>query len=143
MQVIPVSQPINSLNSTYESKWYGPFAGIDLVLLPSPNFSLLGSVQYHWADYEGKADWNLRSDLAHPVSFRHEADDADGVFTSIKGRYLFSNGLMLDLAFDYISLKAKDGTDQTILADGSSFFVKLNEANWQSSAITLGFSYSF
>jgi len=142
-QIIPVNQPISGLDSTYESKWYGPFAGIDLALQPLPQFSLLGSVQYHWADYEAEADWNLRSDLAHPVSFRHEAEKGGGVFGTLKGRYLFSNGLMLDLAFDYISLSAKDGIDQTILADGSSIFVKLNEVNWQSSAITLGFSYSF
>ncbi len=143
MQVIPVSQPMIGLDSTYKTKWYGPFAGIDLKLHTSPQFSLNGSVQDHWADYEAEADWNLRSDLAHPVSFRHEAEKGDGVFGTLKGRYLFNNGLMLDLAFDYIFLSAKDGIDQTILADGSSFFVKLNELNWQSSAITLGFSYSF
>jgi opacity protein-like surface antigen len=143
MQLFPDSSPINGLNSTYDIQWHGPFAGIDVELRPSPRFSLLGSVEYHWSDYEGEANWNLRDTLAHPVSFRHEADSADGVVTTLKGRYLFSNNWTFDLAFEYRDFSAKDGIDLTFWADGTNTPTKLNEANWQSSGITIGMTYSF
>ena len=142
-QRIPVNQPISGLDSTYDSKWHGPFVGIDLELRPSPRFSLLGSVQYHWSDYEGEANWNLRDDFAHPVSFRHDADNADGVVGTLRGRYLFSNNWAFDLAFVYRDFSARDGIDRTYLADGTTVDSKLNDANWQSSAINAGFTYKF
>jgi len=141
--VIPHNLPINGLNSTYESKWYGPFAGIDLKLLATPHFFLFGSIQYHWSDYEGEADWNLRSDFAHPVSFRHEADNADGLVATLGGSYLFSKNWALDLAFVYRDFSASDGIGLTYMATGFSIVTKFNEANWQSSTVNAGFSYRF
>ncbi len=143
VQIIPVSQPIPGLDSTYESKWYGPFGGIDLELRLAPYFSLSASVEYHWSDYEAQANWNLRTDLAHPVSFRHEADNGDGVVGTLRGSYLFNNGWVIFLAFNHRDFSAGNGVDQTLLADGTSIVVKLNEVNWQSSSINAGFTYSF
>ena len=137
------SQPIPGLNTTYESKWYGPFAGIDFTLQPRPDVSFLFSLEYHWSDYEGEGNWNLRTDLAHPVSFRHEADTADGVVATFRGNYFFSNGWGLDLTFVYRDFSANDGVDQTFLANGATITTKFNEANWQSSAITVGLAYQF
>jgi hypothetical protein len=141
--VIPHNMPFEGLNSTYKTKWQGPFAGIDLELRPSPHFSLFGSVEYHWPDYEGEADWNLRSDLAHPVSFRHEADNGDGLVLTLRGNYLFSNQWSLDLAWVYCDFSASDGIDMTFMASGASFATKFNEVNWQSSAVNLALSYRF
>jgi len=50
---------------------------------------------------------------------------------------------VFNLAYNYIPFSAKDGHDKTILADGSAIFVKFNEVNWYSSAVTMGFSYKF
>ncbi len=143
IQYIPVYEPVNGLNSTYKSKWYGPFAGIDLTIQLSPRFSLLGSAEYHWTKYEAKADWNLRADFAHPESFRQDANNAHGLVGTIKGRYAFSGAWSLDLAFDYRDFTARDGTDRAFMADGTTTDVRLNEVNWKSYATTLGVTYNF
>jgi len=142
-QVIPVISPIPGLNSTYDARWKGPLAGVDLELRPVPQVSLYGSLEYHWLDYEAEADWNLRTDWAHPLSFRHEANEADGIVLSLKGSYLLQNNLALDLAYVYQDFSTGAGTDVTFLADGTSIVTRFNEANWQSSAFTLGVTYSF
>jgi hypothetical protein len=139
----PVNIPINGLNSTYESSWQGPFAAVDLELHASPHFSILGTAEYHWPDYEGEANWNLNTNFAHPVSFRHEADTGEGVIGALKGSYLVGNGWELDLTFEYRDFSVSDGIARTFLADGSFLTTKLNEANWQSSAFTIGFTYRF
>lgn len=143
MQLIPTRNPIPGLDSTYENKWSGPFAGLDLELRPSPHFSLFVSVEYHWSNYKAQANWNLRNDLAHPVSFRHEADQAEGVVGTLRGRYRFNNGWLFDLAFEYRDFSARDGIDRTFFANGTTQTTKLNEVNWQSSATTVGFTYRF
>ncbi|MFC1843299.1 hypothetical protein ACFLZ5_00735 [Thermodesulfobacteriota bacterium] len=143
VQVIPDAGPFAGLNSTYASKWQGPFAGIDLELHPSPRFSLLGSIEYHWSDYEAEADWNLKTNWAHPVSFRHDTDEADGLIATLRGNYLFNKDWSLDLILVYRDFSAKEGLVRTFLAGGTTVITKFNEANWQSSAFTLGFTYNF
>ena len=143
VQVIPDSMPLDGLDSTYESKWHGPFAGVDIKLQPLPHVSLYGLLEYHWSDYRGEADWNLRSDLAHPVSFSHEADNADGLAATLQGSYHFSRQWALDLSFLYRSFSAKDGIDLTYMASGATLATRLNEVNWQSSAVTVGLSYRY
>lgn len=143
MQYIPVQEPVRGLNSTYKTKWWGPFAGIDLAIRPSPRFTLFGSAEYHWADYRAQANWNLRADFSHPLSFQHDANKADGLVGTIKGSYAFSRGWTLDLSFDYHDFTARDGRDRAFMADGTTTAVKLNEVNWTSYATTLGVTYNF
>jgi len=142
-QLLPTGATIPNLDSTYTSKWHGPFVGLDLELRPWRHFSLLGSAEYHWVDYEAKADWNLREGLAHPVSFKHEANNGDGVVLALRGRYQFNSGWDLDLIFDYRDFSVKDGTDRTTLADGTSTSGRLNEANWTSYTTSVGLTHRF
>jgi hypothetical protein len=143
VQLFPAYSPIIGLDSTFESKWFGPFAGIDLELRPFQQFSLLGSIEYHWVNFEGRANWNLRTDFAHPVSFKHQADEADGIVGTLRGRYSFSSGWMIDLTFNYRDFSAEDGINQTFLADGTTSTSKLNEVNWKSYSTSVGVSYRF
>ena len=143
VQLFPAVAPISGLDSTYKSKWYGPFAGIDLEIRPFPKLSLLGSAEYHWADYEAKANWNLRKDFAHPVSFRQVADRANGVVGTLRGRYLFTNGWAFDLTFEYRDFAARDGINQAYLADDTTAVSKFNEANWKSYTTSAGLTCRF
>jgi hypothetical protein len=131
------------LNSTYAARWWGPWAGVDVELRPHPRFSALGTLEYHWGNYRADADWNLRNDFAHPVSFRHEADNASGIVVTFAGRYLFARNWALELTLGYQQWKAKNGIDLTFFADGATGATKLNEVNWESHAATAGVSYIF
>jgi hypothetical protein len=131
------------LNSTYAAQWLGPWAGLDVELHLPPRCSVLGSLEYHWASYRAKADWNLRPEFAHPVSFRHEADTAAAIVVTVAGRYLFTRNWALDLTLAYQRWRAKNGIDLTFFADGGTGATKLNEVNWRSHAATAGVSYIF
>ena len=141
--ILQPSRPFPGLNSTYETQWRGPFIGLDFKLDPFPRISLSGSVEYHWSDYEAEADWNLREEWAHPLSFRHDTDEADGLVVSLKGSYLISAGWLLDLTYLYRDFSAGDGLYRLFPAVGTPVDSKFNEANWRSSAITLGVTYKF
>jgi hypothetical protein len=143
VQIISALGPFPQLNSTYAAQWWGPWVGVDLEFRPHPRFSVLGTLEYHLASYRADADWNLRSDFAHPVSFRHEADEADGMVITVAGRYLVARHWILDLTLGYQRWQAKNGLDWTFLADGRTGVTRLNEVNWRSHAATAGISYVF
>lgn len=128
--------PFDGLNSTYDARWKGPWAGIDLHIDPEGPFSLLLSAEYHWADFKASADWNLRGDLRHPVSFIHEADATGGVF-AIGGSYAVTEMWLIDLSLGYQKWAAGPGLDWTYLADGTAGVTRLNDVNWESASAML------
>ncbi|NOX26058.1 MAG: omptin family outer membrane protease [Deltaproteobacteria bacterium] len=142
-QLIPTAAPIAAPDSTYISKWRGPFAGLDLELRPWRHFSLLGSIEYHWVDYEGKADWNLRNSPDQPISFRHNANNGTGLAGTLRCRYLLANSWNIDILFAYRDFSGKDGTTTNVMADGTINHGTLNEVDWTSYTTSLGFSHRF
>jgi hypothetical protein len=134
--------PFSGLNSTYESEWWGPWVGIDLLFDASEKMTFFGGLEYHWADYHGEADWNLRSDFAHPKSFEHDADGT-GVIMSVGGEYHLTQPWFLSLNINYQDWSTDPGLDRLFFADGSITETKLNEVNWDSFAILLGLTYRF
>jgi len=133
---------ISGLDSTYEGEWRGPWAGIDLAWRPLERFAISGCFEYHWADYEADGRWNLRSDLAQPESFSHEADGRGVVFAFGVD---FNLTAEWTAGFDarYQDWKTEAGGDRVFFADGDVAVTRLNEVNWESSAWTLGVSRRF
>lgn len=140
---VPSVGPIPGLNETYQASWQGPWAGVDLEWTPVPRFSLCGTFEYHWADYTADADWNLRTDWAHPVSFSDKANDASGTLVKVTGRYLLSSFWAVTLSYSYQAWQAKDGTDTTYTLTSGDLVSKLNKVNWRSSAVMVGLSCQF
>jgi hypothetical protein len=140
--VLPPLGPFPGLNSTYEAEWYGPWLGVDLEIRPSGRLTLTGSVEYHWADYEAEADWNLRSDLAQPTSFKHSAD-GEGIVLTAAAAWSLGERWSVELSYDFADWETDPGRDQVFLADGTVGGTRLNEVNWESQAIMLGATYRF
>ena len=134
--------PFDGLQSSYDTKWDGPWLGIDFELGLNEKHSVNASFEYHWASFSAEANWNLRSDFAHPVSFRHEAD-GDGIFARIEYRYSPSQTWFWGVAMDYMNMDTDSGTDETYFADGSTYKAKLNELEWESFSILLSLGYYF
>ncbi|OGQ63390.1 MAG: hypothetical protein A3I81_03350 [Deltaproteobacteria bacterium RIFCSPLOWO2_02_FULL_55_12] len=133
--------PFSGLDSTYEARWAGPWAGVDLSY-SYRKLSLLGSFEYHLAYYRAEADWNLRTDFAHPVSFEHWATGT-GVVISLGAEYAMERNWSLAGRFDLQDWSASDGTDRTYFSDGTASDTPLNDVNWDSKAIMLGVNYKF
>jgi len=148
--IAPALGPVEGLDSAYDAEWKGPWVGVDLTFQSPPGqmdksperYELNLGFQYHWADYHAEADWNLRTDFAHPKSFEHDAD-GDGIVLSAELCVFFNQNWALSLSGDYQQWETEDGTDRTFFADGTIGQTRLNEVNWTSYGILLGCVYSF
>jgi hypothetical protein len=140
--------PIAGLDSRFQTRWKGPWLGVDLFFsipgttAPFTHVGVIFTGEYHWADYDAEADWNLRSDFAHPVSFSHEADGSGymagaAILFEIKNRWGFHAGMNVK------EMTTEPGLDRTYYADGRTGDTRLNEVRWRSFTFEAGLSYRF
>lgn len=142
-QTIPLNGPFAGLNSTYDTKWSGPWFGLDLAMDDGKRTTLFASIELHWdTTYDAEADWNLRQDFAHPVSFKHEAD-GEGIVGSIGWACLIRRNLSINTTFEYQRWTAKSGIDTTFLSDGTAGKTPFNQATWETRALNLSLQYRF
>jgi outer membrane protein W len=99
-------------------------------------------LEYHWADYYGKGDWNLKDNFQHPVSFTHDAQGI-GTVISLGAGYILSRDWSLQLRADVENWDTDYGTDRTYFSSGATSDTRLNVVNWESLAIMLGATYRF
>lgn len=130
------------LDSRYHSEWYGPWLGLKLIFQPVDRWQLSGNLEYHWADYYGEANWNLRSDLAHPVSFKHWAD-GNGLILGAGVKRDFKKVWSFDLSMNYQNWQTDSGTVIVYLSDGTRGGTRLNEVNWESFSVMAGLTRRF
>ncbi|MFQ5441851.1 MAG: TonB-dependent receptor [Thermodesulfobacteriota bacterium] len=140
-QTIPPSGSFSGLDSTYKATWKGPWFGTD-VALEFDGLTINGAFEYHIADYDGEADWNLRSDFQHPKSFEHTADGS-GVLVSASASYAIGSGWSAVAGLEYMDFQTDPGLDRTFFTDGTTLDTQLNEVNWDSFSVTLGLLYTF
>ena len=147
-QTIPATGPFPGLDSSYDTEWKGPWIGIDLrfkareIKIFAHRFETYFTYEYHWADYDAEADWNLRDDLAHPKSFKHDTD-GNGYVIGAGFNFVLHQHWALNFNFDYQDWSTDDGTIKFFLADGTTHKQQLNEVNWTSYALSLGLSVRF
>ena len=141
-QTIPPDGSFSGLNSTYDAKWKGPWVGIDLSIEASRRLALFGSFEYHRADYDAEANWNLRTDFGHPKSFEHDAN-GKGIVVSAGGSYAISKNWLINANIDYREWSTDAGTDRIFFADGTTSDTHLNEVNWSSYSAMLGIIFRF
>nr|WP_321465077.1 hypothetical protein [uncultured Desulfobulbus sp.] len=134
--------PFTGLDSNYDAHWAGPFIGLDMELALNRQHALLASFEYHWIDYEADADWNLRSDFAHPISFEHDSE-GDGVVASITYRYTPNPKWFWTVGFTYSKFEADAGGYTYYSADNSPGYARFNEAEWESCAVVVGLGFKF
>ena len=140
--------PFPGLNSSYEAKWYGIWVGLELNarIYKRDGMSLahefLGGIEYHRVDYDAEANWNLRTDLAHPKSFEHEADGTGIVFL-VGWNYFLNPQWSLDFSFKYQEWQTDPGTARVFLAAGGDIVTRLNEVNWESGSLMVGVTCRF
>ncbi len=140
-QTIPATGPFSGLDSTYDARWLGPWAGVD-VDYTTNGARLYGSFEFHRAYYRGVANWNLRSDLQHPKSFEHTANGY-GIVAGLGADYAFSTQWTFTAGLKYNDWRATDGVDRTFFSDSTTSDTRLNEVNWNSVAFTAGVLYTF
>lgn len=142
-QTIPATGNFGGLDSSYDASWYGPWVGFDTELSIADQFSISTSFEYHYAFYEATANWNLRTDLAKPISFEHEAEGV-GYVASIGSEYRITPDFFINLSVNYQKWKAdRKGIDTVFTSAGNVLETKFNEVNWESMGANIGLSYRF
>lgn len=141
-QTLPATGSYPGLDSSYHAQWQGPWVGLDSTIVIGGNWSLNATAEYHWADYSAKANWNLRSEFSHPVSFTHSAK-GQGVVLAAGAHYKVSKDWKASIIIESQQWSTGSGIDQTYLANGSIEYYLLNEVNWQSAAVKVGVSHYF
>lgn len=133
----------SGLHSTYEGTWFGPWGGLSTQLALTERFSLDASIEYHWIDYEGSGNWNLRGEFQHPKSFTQEAA-GEGIVLSAVARYLITPDWILRLSVQYQDWQANDnGRDKTYFTNDFVGESPFNEVKWKSYGLNLGVEYAF
>ncbi len=130
---------IEGLDSRYAAHWFGPSIGVQpRFTYGKHEFSF--TQHFYLSQYYAEADWNLRSDFAHPKSFEH---NANGYGSSTKIAYLWSYNEHLDLNLNvqWENWRTKDGTDTLFFANGSSVDTRLNETRWKTQGISVGLDW--
>jgi hypothetical protein len=102
----------------------------------------VGTAPRCWLDFDADANWNLRADYQHPVSFTH---DADGTGFTIGMDILLAahNRWGLKLGVNMQKMATDPGVDRIYYANGSTADTRLNEVERRSCTIEAGLSYEF
>jgi hypothetical protein len=133
--------PFPGLDSSYETEWHGPWIGLEVEFQPVERVTLSGNFQYHWADFQAAADWNLRTDFQHPVSFTHDANGT-GIDFSTAAAFEFAERWSVELSYNYRKWQTSAGIHNFFFIDGTAA-VPLNEVNWESQALIIGLNHRF
>lgn len=141
-QTLPATGSFPGLDSSYDAKWQGPWVGMDALLESGGDWSLTATGEYHWADYSAQANWNLRPEFSHPVSFVHTAN-GQGIVLAAGATYLVSKDWRVGFSVQSQQWSTGRGIDRTFFSDGSVGYSLLNGVNWESTAINLGVHYRF
>lgn len=145
-QTVPATGPFTGLNSTYETRWKGPWVGLHLLSEERNGFASFLNLEHHKADYSADADWNLRADFQHPVSYTHSADGAgDGIAIGfIAGRRDDKpENWVMTFTWEYQRWTTDPGLDRTFFSDGTTADTRLNDVTWTSSSVSLGLQRRF
>lgn len=135
--------PIDGLDSSYEAQWEGFKLGAELSLRTSETLAFTLALDMLQLDYDAKANWNLRDDFAHPVSFRHQTESDVAYRIETQMRYRLSPKSSLNGWLRRERFETEAGVDTIYFANGNRSQTTLNEAIWESWAIGLGYSHLF
>ena len=129
-----ITGPFAGLNNTYDAEWDGPWFGLNMQFGSVDSFKLLLGYEYHVASFRAEADWNLRTDFQHPVSFIHSADGV-GKVLKLSIRYRPYENLAFDFEAKQSIWETDPGLDRTYFASGAIADTRLNVVKWESTSI--------
>ena len=132
----------DGLHSRYRPVWNSVWLGLDGTLKAGDRLTLRGGVKHHWFKYKAEADWNLRGDLAHPVSFRHE-DNGSGWEAEISTDFRLTGAHRLTLDLSKREMKTSQGSDTTLYYNGASSTIDLGETDLSSWSARFGYRYDY
>jgi Protochlamydia outer membrane protein len=117
-QTIDLDDPLfeghhfRGLDSTYNTRWHGPWVGMDLYYHINEEITVSGTFEYHWLRYHANGNWNLRSDILG--DFIHTGN-GQGYFGTLGIDYNFCSGWYIGAQFKYNYAQVTNGKDKTVI----------------------------
>lgn len=139
----PPVGPFPGLNSTYRTRWTGPWIGAEFFIGLGGATQAFVRVEQHWAHYYAEANWNLRAAFAHPKSFEQIADGTGRVLAVGLSSKAVVRDWTTRVTFHHQKWATDPGIDRVFFSDGTIAATRLNEVEWQTRAIALGFERRF
>jgi hypothetical protein len=128
----PSAQPVGSfrgLDNSYIATWLGPSLGLEIDYRVSARIAVNAEVDYRIGWYTASADWNLRDDFEHPVSFDHKAWTQD-VRPRVGTDLRLGDRSSLSLRVEGLFAQAWPGVDRLYYAAGGLSTQRLNAVHW-------------
>ncbi len=130
--------PFDGLNSSYDTQWNAFWFGAELHWQYTPRWGFEFTYQrFVNGKFNASADWNLRADFQHPVSFIHTAN-GDGHSLRAGVTYVLNSRLFVTGRLVHNNFKAHTGTDTTFNADNTTSSTNLNAVFWRATAVSIG-----
>ncbi|PLX95300.1 MAG: hypothetical protein C0621_04030 [Desulfuromonas sp.] len=140
---LPPLGPFAGLDSRYDTYWFGGWLGVEIASRDETQSVFWGgSLRLSRLHLYAEADWNLREDFAHPVSFTHEGDGYGGQL-GVWGGYRLGDHLLLTLQGEWLRAEVKNGIDLVYLSVGSVARTRLNHVERRAQRLLLGLSYCY
>lgn len=144
VQYIPIESrgiQLTGLDSTYDSIFKSEF--IALMSEHAFPFGTLGlRIEQHKTEFDAKANWNLRQDLAHPISFA-QTGEGDGYVVVLGYSYAINTSWDVYLNIVKRNYVISDAYDHIFMREGSSVVTRLNEVDYEDYSSQAGFRYIF
>lgn len=133
----PCHKHILGLNSTYTTRWYGPWIGIDFETRVERCAYMFGGVEWHMLAYRGHGHWNLRPDISR---FNHKAPGW-GYIVRLGGKWEIWNRWSLGVVGYYRMFRTKRGLEHICIHspdfDGPiRVRLRFNGAQWHNYAVS-------
>ena len=135
--------PFAGLNSTFTTHWRGPWLGLDLRYASAYRWTTYAEWEYHYSYYDAQANWNLRTDLQHPVSQRQTASGT-GTHLGLGVSYaLATPNSFLNLGLKQTQYSTRAGVHNFYRTNGTVASQRLNGVNWSSRSVTIGITSQY
>lgn len=136
MQAIPASGPYPDLNSSYRARFDSIMAGAETRWWFTQTLGLDMKWHHSWFNYSAEANWNLRTQFQHPVSFYHEGQGVDdrwvlGLLARVNSEWT------MELSHSIRKGMFQNGLDVSNLANGARQNTLLRDVEWSSAATSL------
>ncbi len=113
-----------TLKTTYTPHWYGATAGGRFTFYVGKTVFCL-EFSGDLMRYAARANWNLREEFAHPVSFKHRATGY-GVNGALRIAYPLWTNVHITFNAGMAYADTGDGEDKTFYANGKQVYTMLN-----------------
>jgi len=142
-QILPFRDYIANLNSSYSSTWQGIYVATDNAIRTGRKLVIGIKMSMLFGQYHAQANWNLRSDFQHPVSFEHESNKAKTVKIKLYATFAFTRNLHGNFYTGYFTSDVNQGKDTAFFSDNTKGTTALNQVQYKGELVGTGIIFYY